>query len=247
MSRRMTNDRALVWLKELAERKLPRTSSTYQRDVGGLDPYGPTMVTESESELDEEAAAAWVLELGQAFALCFPPGFDLRRRWESIVKQADGQPWMLSNESVVTAARAAAKTAVALLEGGHLRALADGVRAETVGELLDQAEQLVDDGEPVPAAVLAGGALETHLRHLCDRAGVLGTLVGSGSIEKYKGLLDVARKNGDEVITKGDGKLVTAWGDDRNIAAHHPTKFGKGGPEVRLMVDGIRQFVARTE
>lgn len=243
----MTNDRALAWLKELAARKLPRTSSTYERDVGGLDPYGPTMQTYTESELDDEAAAAWVLELGQAFALCFPPGFDLRRRWESIVKQADGRPFMLSNESVVTAARAAAKTAVVLLEGGHLRALADGVRAETVGELLDQAEQLVDDGEPVPAVVLAGGALETHLRHLCDRAGVLGRLVGHGNIDKYKSLLDGARKDGDEVITKGDGKFVTAWGDDRNTAAHDPTSFTKSGPEVRLVIDGIRQFVARSE
>ena len=156
---------------------------------------------------------------------------------------APDQAWLAARVSELLAR----DTAVVLLEGGHLRALADGVRAETVGELLDQAEQLVDDGEPVPAAVLAGGALETHLRHLCDRAGVLGGLIGHGNIDKYKSLLDVARKNGHEVITKGDGKLVTAWGDDRNIAAHNPTKFGKGGPEVKLMIEGIRQFVARTE
>jgi hypothetical protein len=153
-----------------------------------------------------------VLEVGQALAFCFPPGFELRERWRAAVQHTEGRPLLLSSEAVVTVTRATAKTAIRLLKAGRLRSVVDGARAETVAEGLDQAEQLLDDGARVPAAVLAGGALETHLRHLCDRAGLLGGLRGHGTIDKYKGLLDGARKAGNEVITMGDGKLVTAWG-----------------------------------
>lgn len=243
---RITTEEALRWFKELAARELPRDRTTYERE--DLDDFGmPVARPVEEFELNEEAAAAWVLEVGQALALCFPQGFELREQWRGAVKHAEGQPWVLSSEAVVTAARAAAQAAIRLLESDRLRSFADGVRAETVGEVLDQAEQLLDDGAKVPAAVLAGGALETHLRHLCDRAGLLGGLVGHGSIDKYKGLLDGARKAGNEVISKGDGKLVVAWADDRNTAAHDPTSFARAADEVRLMISGIRQLVARTE
>lgn len=242
----MSTDEALAWFRELVERKLPTETTSYE--TTRLDELGmPFSASESETELDEEAAAQWVLEVGQALALGFPPGFELRQQWSRLFKDAQG-PYVLSNEAMVTAARAIAKTAVRLLESGRLRSIWDGVRAETVGEVLDQATELLDDGAPpASAAVLAGGALETHLRHLCDRAGLLGSLSGHGSIDKYKGLLDTARKDGNEIITKGQGKQVVAWADDRNEAAHRPTTFAKTSPEVRLMIDGVRHFITRTE
>ncbi|MBZ0116344.1 MAG: hypothetical protein K8H88_05100 [Sandaracinaceae bacterium] len=184
----------------------------------------------------------WLAEADAAMQSVLPPSHALCARWRAVIEL---RPSVATRATNVEAAYSFLGTALALFQSGRVASLLDGVRAETVVEVLDQAEQLVREKATVPAAVLAGGALETHLRHLCDRHGLLGGLVGPGSIEKYRGLLDQARNAGAEIISKGDAKQVTAWADDRNVAAHDPTKFTKNLDAVRLMIDGIRQFVAR--
>ncbi len=131
------------------------------------------------------------------------------------------------------------------LRSGRLRTLLDGIRAETVDELLEQAEVLLAGGYLPAAGTIAGGALETHLRHLCERAGCSPT---KHSISKYEQALAQERKAGHEVISATDGKSVTAWGGLRNEAAHDPGTFAKerSKDEVRLFVEGVRQFVGRT-
>ena len=54
------------------------------------------------------------------------------------------------------------------------------------------------------------------------------------------------RNAGNEIYSATEGKNVTAWGGRRNDAAHKPTEFKASAEEVRLMIEGIRQFVART-
>jgi hypothetical protein len=97
-----------------------------------------------------------------------------------------------------------------MLKAGRLQGLAEGIQAETVGELLDQASSFLAGGYVVAAAVIAGGALETHLAHLCQRSGV--TWSGDGSISKYNGAVGAARKQGISVYSTNDGKSVEAWG-----------------------------------
>jgi hypothetical protein len=97
----------------------------------------------------------------------------------------------------------------------------------------------------VPCSIIgAPGALEVHLRHLCARTGL--SIPEPGSLEKYNQALSQARNSGVETISLTDSKEVTSCGGCRNDAAHERTKFPRSADEVRLMVQGIRQFVART-
>ena len=97
-----------------------------------------------------------------------------------------------------------------MLKAGRLQGLAEGIQAEMFGELLDQASSFLAGGYVVAAAVIAGGALETHLAHLCQRSGV--TWSGDGSISKYNGVLGAARSRVYPFYSTNDGKSVEAWG-----------------------------------
>jgi hypothetical protein len=119
----------------------------------------------------------------------------------------------------------------------------DGVRAETVAELLQQAEGLLKSGHLVAAAVLAGGALESHLRHLCTTHSL--TWAGAGSIATYDAAVAQARNLGNTIYSATDTKCVIAWGGLRNDAAHSPTTFSASESQVQLAIDGILQFIAR--
>lgn len=94
------------------------------------------------------------------------------------------------------------------------------------------------------AAVIAGGALETHLHDLCVRNGI--TWNGEGSVTKYNDAIAQARNAGNRIYSATDGKSVTSWGGRRNDAAHKPAEFDGTQAEVRTMIDGIRQLVGKT-
>lgn len=53
------------------------------------------------------------------------------------------------------------------------------------------------------------------------------------------------RNQGVPVYSANDGKLVEGWGGIRNEAAHTPASFTRGKNQVELMLDGIRDFIAR--
>lgn len=158
----------------------------------------------------------------------FPPSHPIRTSWSAARKRAQSiDHW---------AKRPNPERNISLVEG---------IKADTVGECLDVAETLLGAKHVVAATVVAGGALEVHLRHLCSRFGV--SWSGSGSIEKYNQALAQARNNGTPTILNTDTKSVTARGERRNDAAHGPVNFTGTAEEIRLMIEGIRQFVARTQ
>lgn len=134
--------------------------------------------------------------------------------------------------------------AVNQVRSGHLGSLIDAIRVETESDLLEQAETLLADGYLAAAAVIAGGALETHLRHLVAKHGL--TVTGHGSLSAYNQAIGQARKAGNEVYNANDGKLVDGWGGIRNEAAHGPGAFARSREEVGRMIGGIREFIART-
>jgi hypothetical protein len=130
--------------------------------------------------------------------------------------------------------------------GGRLNSIYEAVRLETCGDMLEQATFLVREGYLAAGAVLAGGALETTLHNLCNAYGI--SVSGDPSISKYNDAISQARNKGLPVPYDGnDAKLVTAWGGQRNTAAHTPAEFvrdmNKG--TVELLISGVRDFLNR--
>lgn len=192
-----------------------------------------------------QAASRWLTDADAALKSAFPPHHPISGRWKATTDPTPRPTgWHTSHRHVVESARGIVESALGLLKAGRLSSVVEGIRAETVTDLLDQADYLADQKYIVAATVVAGGALETFLHFKCI-ANDLSWGDGHGAIGKYKDALAQARKGGNEIITLADEKQVTAWGDLRNTAAHKPAEFNRSVDEVRLMVAGIRQIVSK--
>lgn len=239
----MKSDAALASLKALVVTDLSVTETKRAQPQSGRGwSYAVPPAPDVSHSHDGAEVVEWLVQATSVLKLLFPPEHPTLENWQATV------PATHANTDIGTIKRAKGilRAAVKLIESGGLTPVHDAIRAETVSEVLDQADDLADSGYLAAASVLAGGALETHLRHLCERANL--TWQGSGSIEKYTGAVDQVRKPGSEVFSKSDSKQVRAWGGLRNDAAHDPGKFAREvrQEQVRLMVDGVRQFVTRT-
>jgi hypothetical protein len=206
----------------------------------------PTKVGPSEYRVQE--ITAWGVEVESALHSTFPEGHPIRklwqREWTAFLENSGGlasRNWELY---IPTKLYPCFDSAKKMLEDGRLSSLIAGVKAETLDELLDQAAALLNSGQNVAATVIAGGALETHLRHLCGRHNIQWT--GNGSISKYNDVIAQARKNGTEVYSASDVKHVTAWGGLRNEAAHTPQAFSATNTQIEQMIGGVREFIKRT-
>jgi len=221
----------LTWFAEINDR--PRGTVTTDR-YADTSPHYPA-----------EQTHEWIADAESALQQVFRDGHAIRKQWVERLAHTEGRSFRITHRDVVDALRAIFSAATGQVKAGRLSTLADGIRAESVSELLDQADVLLAGNYHTAAAVITGGALETTLHHLCERAEILPA--GQGSISKYEQALGQARKAGDEVISTGDGKQVIAWGDLRNEAAHTPVDFAKlhTVAEVRLMVSGVRAFLSK--
>lgn len=129
---------------------------------------------------------------------------------------------------------------------GRLRNFRELVTSDVFSDFLEMAEHLLtDDGYKDPAAVLAGGVLEQHVRKLCEKHSVPTTTVGKDGSAVPKKLdtmnADLAKA---DVYGKNDQKQVVAWAGIRNAAAH--AKYDEyTADQVRLMIQGVRDFMAR--
>jgi hypothetical protein len=225
----VTESEVLGWFEELEKRAQElRVSRTGEHDVW----------------------AAVFAELHTALESVFPPSHAVLRRWDEARKRAlqvilgnnVETPEIWVKGELLGIFQAAGK----ILRDGRLRTLADGVRAETVSQCLDQGELLARSRHAAAAMVLAGGGLETHLRTLCIRFGL--TWQGDGSIAKYKQALDQGRKQGTQsIVSSSDSSLIESWGKDRNEAAHTPTTFSKTPADVLHSIEGMRNFLARAQ
>jgi len=199
---------------------------------------------------EHDVWAAIFAEMHSALESVFPPSHAILRRWEDAITRAKqlskGNRIQTPELWVCNELIGIFRTATTLLKNGLIRSLADGVRAETVAQCLDQAEALGGAGYAAAAMILAGGALETHLRVLCIRFNL--SWQGAGSIGSYKQSLDQARNQGTQsLVSSSDSSQIESWGKDRNEAAHTPASFAKAPQQVLHIVEGIRQFVARTQ
>jgi hypothetical protein len=116
---------------------------------------------------------------------------------------------------------------------------------DSCADILQQADHLLDGKYFAAAAVLAGGGLETHLKDLCQRYSVIWQ--NPGTITKYQTALSAEQNKGNiSFFSSGDAKLVIAWGDLRNRAAHDPTSVTQEDTAaISNMIVGIRDFLIR--
>ncbi|MBX3628095.1 MAG: hypothetical protein KF892_24005 [Rhizobacter sp.] len=137
------------------------------------------------------------------------------------------------------------KALLADVKAGHLQSLVELVHGETFADFLEMAQHLVDAGYKDAAGVIAGSALESHLRMLCAKAGVpIESTKPDGSTTPKKAESMNADLAGANVYSKLDQKNVTAWLDLRNKAAHG--KYGEYKvDQVTLLIAGVRDFLTR--
>ncbi len=130
------------------------------------------------------------------------------------------------------------------IAGGWLFTLKGVVAAELFSDFLEMAEHLLSAGYKDPAAVMIGSVLEEHLRQLCLKRSV--------NVEEDKNGRLVPRKadrlNADlakaAIYTKLDQKVVTAWLDLRNKAAHGQYRE-YNQDQVRQLLQGVTEFMVR--
>lgn len=185
-------------------------------------------------------AHAWLTRCQAALEDIFPLGHAVRRRWEALV---GAETFDAEDARDTERAAGIMLGALSLVQDGYLSTFRRGVLAESVMELLDAAGDHVEQDHLVAATVIAGGALESHLRHLCEKAGIPTENVRG--ITALDGEIGKARKAGNEVYTVAESSQVKTWAIRRNEAAHTPLLFQRKRVEVQLFVDGIRQFVSQ--
>ncbi|WP_427912853.1 hypothetical protein ACPWT1_19845 [Ramlibacter sp. MMS24-I3-19] len=130
------------------------------------------------------------------------------------------------------------------IDGGWLSSVRDLVSAEVFSDFLEMADHLLEAGYKDPAAVMIGSVLEERLRQLCAKNGLETTEDKDGrDVPKRADRLnaDLAKA---EVYSKLDQKLITAWLDLRNKAAHG--NYGEyDASQVRHMATGVTEFLVR--
>jgi hypothetical protein len=119
----------------------------------------------------------------------------------------------------------------------RLQTFQELIHADLFSDFLEMAEYFLQEGYKDPAAVIAGGVLEEHLRKLCPKHGV--AVLPRTKLDTMN--VDLAKIN---AYNKNDQKQVTAWAGLRNDAAHGNYGNYTDG-EVKLMVAGIRDFIGR--
>lgn len=118
-------------------------------------------------------------------------------------------------------------------EGGWLFSVRALVKAEVLGDALEQAQEMLRAGYKDPACVLGGISLEISLKELADR-----NLIPLAKADRINA--DLAKAGVYNAVKQ---KQITAWLGLRNSAAHGEwDKYVWA--DVEGLVDGVRHFIA---
>ncbi len=132
-------------------------------------------------------------------------------------------------------------------ENGLCRDLVEQITAELSSDYMGQAKALLDEGiqdqyDHVPAAVLCGAVLENRLRSYSENLDPPIETVKPNGESKTLGAL-IGELDRIKAFDKQTRKLLKAWADIRNAAAHG--KFDEFTREqVKLMLLGVNGFLA---
>jgi hypothetical protein len=130
------------------------------------------------------------------------------------------------------------------LETDALETAAELLHGELFADFMEMAQHLLSEGYKDASAVVAGAALESHLRQLCHKNSIPTDVSTNGQTRPKKADSLNSDLAGVNTITKLDQKSVTAWLDLRNKAAHG--RFNEYTKEqVELVLSGIRDFMLR--
>lgn len=149
--------------------------------------------------------------------------------------------WEAHHHMILPAAVGSLEALRADYEAGHLASLPELIHAELFADFLEMANHLLDGGYKDAAAVIAGSALEGHLRQLADKTGIPATDSEGKPLNADRLNADLAKAQAYE---KTDQKAVTAWLGLRNDAAHGKYEKYEAG-QVGPMIAGIRDFIRR--
>jgi hypothetical protein len=163
-----------------------------------------------------------------------PPGSAYLDQMEAVLENTEKGLTRTRDEEVEFRLRGILNALRADYDAGRLQSFQELIHADLFSDFLEMAEYLMQEGYKDPAAVIAGGVLEEHLRKLCGKYGV--TIPAKPKLDTMNA--DLAKGG---AYNKNDQKQVTAWAGLRNDAAHgNYSNYGDG--EVKLMVAGIRDF-----
>ncbi len=204
-----------------------------RREAENVQPLfgGPTnFKTVTHGVLDFEAMIQWQTSVVNLIARVFGADSTTFEQFSSAMKHTNYDDF----QDKFRALNAIFRSAKDDFEGGYLFDVRNLIHAEMFDDELEQASYFLNEGYKTPAAVIAGTVLESCLRKLCEE----NKLEGYG--KTINPMSDALGKVG--VINKLQKKNITAWADTRNSAAHgNPEGFNDG--DVKLMIEGIRQFV----
>ncbi|ENJ1727440.1 hypothetical protein [Vibrio parahaemolyticus] len=117
--------------------------------------------------------------------------------------------------------------------------------AEVFNCMLEESEHLLEKGFKIPAAVLAGCVLESHIRKLCEKNDIdLYATKSNGDISNKKASRLAQELTQNDIFNKNDSKEVTNYLGIRNSAAHgHSEQFDD--EQVKIMQLGIAGIISR--
>ncbi|WGK61866.1 DUF4145 domain-containing protein [Halopseudomonas sp. SMJS2] len=182
----------------------------------------------SSEHVDAELFTAWKVKVRSLLSLACGEKSQHFEQYE----KAEKPYTMESSFSVAQRLGAVFHAVKEDFEGGYLNAIKNLIQAEVFESELEQAQELLDNGYKLSAAVIAGVVLETALRDLCDQENI-----SHGKLDKMNA--DLARSG---KYNKLQQKRITALADIRNNAAHgKPENFTD--EDVKLMVRDVEGFL----
>ena len=127
---------------------------------------------------------------------------------------------------------------------GYLASLEELIHASMFSDYLEMADHLIKESYKDAAAVIAGSTLEEHLRKLCLKNNVpIHTQKAQGSEPKKASMLNAELYKAN-VYSNAQQQQITAWLAIRNNAAHG--EYAQYTlPEVKLLIQGVRDFIIR--
>jgi hypothetical protein len=132
------------------------------------------------------------------------------------------------------------------IERDRLRTFEEMIHSALFDDLLSAAQHFVDSGHRMPAAVMAGGTLEEHLRQLAKKFGIDIVSIGKKGKPEPKGGMAL----NDELFkanafSKPQLTMNQTWIHIRNQAAHVDPEFARvPETQVQEMIGNIRAFMA---
>lgn len=210
-----------------------------------IDKSTATAQIDAVSARRAEVNANWVPENVQeittlscaAIKRLAPPGSAYLEQMELVVKNTQKSVGRSRDEEIEFRLRGILSALRADYDAGRLQSFEELIHADVFSDFLEMAQYFLDEGYKDPAAVIAGGVLEEHLRKLCGKHGI--TLPPKPNLNTMN--TDLAKT---AAYTKNDQQQVITWARYRNDAAHgHYSNYTDS--EIKLMAAGIRDFISR--